>query len=167
MALSFLINPHPLASYRTGFMNRIANTTQVGNSVFYVKGMPHSFGSIKSKIVICYNESKRLEIAQSRKLKVLEAQKLRKDGEKIEESFEMYLTPTGRVRTDVLEREEEFDGYSCIFCTKNISDKEAIRLYFDKDIIERAFRTLKGVSNIRPTRFWLAKQVKAHVLMPI
>ena len=40
-----------------------------------------------------------------------------------------------------------------------------VRLYFDKDIVERAFKTLKGVSNLRPIRFWLKKQVEAHVFI--
>lgn len=142
-----------------GAMSHISNMVQVENSTFYVKGVSHSFGSIKGKMVICYNKSKRLEIVQSRRLKILESQKLRKEGKKIEESFEVYLTPTGRIRDDVLEKEEEFDGYSCIFCTKNISDKHVVRLYFDKDIIEKAFRTLKGISNVRPIRFWLNKRV--------
>ena len=150
---------------KTGDMNRISNMVQVGSSVFYVKGMPHSFGSIKGKLVICYNESKKLGITQSRRLQILEAQKLKNENKVIEENVEMYLTPKGRIRTDVLEKEEELDGYSCIFCTKNISDKEIIRLYFDKDIIEKAFKTLKGVSNIRPVRFWLKKQVKSHVFI--
>ena len=150
---------------QAGSISHVSNMVQVGNSVFYVKGVPHSFGSIKGKLIICYNESKKMEIAQSRRLKILESQKLKKEGKKIEESLDIYLTPTGRIRNDVLEKEEEFDGYSCIFCTKNISDKNVVRLYFDKDIIEKAFRTLKGVSNIRPIRFWLAKQVKAHVFI--
>ena len=60
---------------------------------------------------------------------------------------------------------EEFDGYTCIFSTKNITDKDMVRLYFDKDIIEKAFRTLKGVSNLRPIRCWLKKRVKAHVFI--
>ena len=43
--------------------------------------------------------------------------------------------------------------------------KDMVRLYFDKDVIEKAFRTLKGISNIRPIRFWLNKRVKAHVFI--
>ena len=40
-----------------------------------------------------------------------------------------------------------------------------VRLYFDKDIIERAFKTLKGVSNLRPIRCWLKTRVKAHIFI--
>ena len=65
-----------------------------------------------------------------------------------------------------MEKEEELDGYMCLFCTrKSLSVKEMVTLYFDKDVIEKAFRTLKGVSNIRPVRFWLSKRVKAHVFI--
>ena len=103
---------------------------------------------------------------ESRRIKILKAQELRKEGKEIDENFKKYLTPTGRVRDDVLKKEEELDGYSCLFCTKKtVSEKELVRLYFDKDVIEKAFRTLKGVSNIRPIRFWLSNRVKAHVFI--
>ena len=60
---------------------------------------------------------------------------------------------------------EEFDGYSCIFCTKNLSDEDMVRLYFDKDVVERAFKTLKGVTNLRPIRHWLYKRVISHIFI--
>ena len=123
-------------------------------------------GTVTGKLAICYNESKGLEARESRRIKILEAQELRKEDKEVDESFKKYLTPTGRIRNDVLKKEEELDGYMCLFCTKkSISEKEIVRLYFNKDIIEKAFRTLKGVSNIRPVRFWLSNRVKAHVFI--
>jgi transposase len=38
-----------------------------------------------------------------------------------------------------------------------------LSLYFDKDLVEKAFRSLKGVTQLRPIRHWLADRVRAHV----
>ena len=147
-------------------INNISNRVKVNKSIFYTVGIPHMFGTVTGKLAICYNESKGLETRESRRIKILEAQALRKESKEVDESFKKYLTPTGRIKKDVLKKEEELDGYMCLFCTKkSISEKEMVRLYFDKDIIEKAFRTMKGVSNIRPIRFWLSNRVKAHVFI--
>ena len=39
-----------------------------------------------------------------------------------------------------LAQAEEFDGYSCIFCTRRLPEDQMLSLYFDKDIVEKAFR---------------------------
>ena len=147
-------------------INSISNMVKIGESTFYVEELPYSFGSIKGKMALCYNESKKLDATESRRLRVLEAQRLKREGKKVDENLEKYLTPTGRIRESLLEEKEELDGYMCLFCTKkSIPPKEMVRLYFDKDVIERAFKTLKGVSNIRPVRFWLNQRVRSHVFI--
>lgn len=146
-------------------LSQISNMVHLGKSNFYVKGLSHSFGSVRGKLAICYNESKRVEVLERRRERILEAQELKKKNKKIDKSLERFLTLQGRIRNDVIKEEEEFDGYTCIFSTKNIPDKEMVRLYFDKDIIEKAFKTLKGVSNLRPIRCWLKERVKAHVFI--
>jgi transposase len=40
-----------------------------------------------------------------------------------------------------------------------------LALYFDKDLVEKAFRSLKGITQLRPVRHWLAERVHAHVLL--
>ena len=60
---------------------------------------------------------------------------------------------------------EEFDGYSCIFCTRPLPQDQMLRLYFDKDLVEKAFRSLKGITQLRPVRHWLAEHVHAHVFL--
>ena len=145
-------------------LSQISNMAYFGESSFYVKGLSHSFGSIRGKLAICYNESRRVEILERRRKRILEAQKLKKNNKKIDKDLEKFLTFQGRIRNDVIKEEEEFDGYTCIFSTKNIPDKEMVKLYFDKDIIEKAFRTLKGASNLRPIRCWLKNRSKLMYL---
>lgn len=43
--------------------------------------------------------------------------------------------------------------------------EEMVRLYFDKDIVEKAFRCLKGITQLRPIRHWLYNRVTAHVMI--
>jgi len=40
-----------------------------------------------------------------------------------------------------------------------------VSIYFDKDLVEKAFRSLKGVIKLRPIRHWLHNRVIAHVLI--
>ncbi len=40
-----------------------------------------------------------------------------------------------------------------------------IRLYFDKDVVEKAFRCIKGITQLRPIRHWLYNRVIAHVMI--
>jgi transposase len=40
-----------------------------------------------------------------------------------------------------------------------------VHTYFDKDVIEKAFRSIKGVVGLQPIRHWLARRVTAHVFV--
>jgi transposase len=57
----------------------------------------------------------------------------------------------------------KYAGYSLVFHNTGHADMEVIKKYFDKDIVERAFKTLKGPLSLRPIRVWLRTHVQAHV----
>lgn len=54
-------------------------------------------------------------------------------------------------------------GYSFIYHNTDMDDADAIRKYFDKDIVERAFKQMKGILNLRPVRVWMRSHIEAHV----
>jgi hypothetical protein len=54
-------------------------------------------------------------------------------------------------------------GYTLIFHNTNYESNEVVRKYYDKDIIERAFKQLKGVLNLRPIRLWLTDHIEGHL----
>ena len=143
----------------------ISNRVIINKNIFYVQTINHKIGKFKGKLAICYNDRKRQDIREFRYDEITNAQNLLSQNKNIKEGLKKYLTPSGRLRRIELEKSEEFDGFSCIFCTNDISDKEMIKLYFDKDIIEKAFRTLKGITNLRPIRHWLYNRVTAHVFI--
>lgn len=59
--------------------------------------------------------------------------------------------------------ELKYLGYSLLFNNTDVTDKEAVQQYFDKDIIEKSFREIKGVLSLRPIRVWLLRHVEAHI----
>jgi transposase len=40
-----------------------------------------------------------------------------------------------------------------------------VSTYFDKDLVEKSFRSLKGVIKLRPIRHWLYNRVIAHIFI--
>lgn len=58
---------------------------------------------------------------------------------------------------------DPFIGYSLIYHNTDDSSPEIVKKYFDKEIVERSFRQIKGVLNLRPIRVWLKNHVEAHI----
>ena len=54
-------------------------------------------------------------------------------------------------------------GYSLIYHNTKYSSAEVVRRYYDKDMVERAFKQLKGVLSLRPIRVWLSNHVEGHI----
>jgi len=54
-------------------------------------------------------------------------------------------------------------GYTLIYHNTKFESTEVVRKYYDKDIIERAFKQLKGVLNLRPIRVWLTNHIEGHL----
>lgn len=54
-------------------------------------------------------------------------------------------------------------GYSLIYHNTKYTSEEVVRRYYDKEMIERAFKQLKGVLSLRPIRVWLSNHVTGHI----
>lgn len=67
----------------------------------------------------------------------------------------------------IAEKEDGSDmkyvGYSLVYHTTKYTASEVIKKYFEKDIVERAFKTIKGPLSLRPIRVWLRRHVESHV----
>lgn len=62
------------------------------------------------------------------------------------------------------ELDSNFDiGYSLIFHNTKYSPKDVVKKYYEKEIIERAFKQIKGILNLRPIRVWLKDHVEGHI----
>lgn len=61
---------------------------------------------------------------------------------------------------------EELDGKYCLMSTdKNIECNDILNAYFEKDEIEKAFRYMKQITKLHPTRCWLENHVRMHVFI--
>ncbi len=68
------------------------------------------------------------------------------------------------IETGTYSKEEvKFLGYSLIYHTTGLSDKEVVKIYYEKDIVEKAFREIKSSINLHPIRKYRMSHIKAHV----
>jgi transposase len=144
----------------------IKKRIKLNHSIFYVFSQEYEIEDTKGTLLICYNDQKAKDIRESRYDEVKNAQELNKNGEQIKSGLEKYFYANGNINYKVITQEEEFDGISFVFSTKKMRTDEIMRLYFhDKDIIEKAFQSLKGIVKIRPIRHWLYNRVRSHIFI--
>ncbi len=138
---------------------------RVGHTVFYTCLRSYQLDGVRGKLALCLNERHQRDARESRRDEILHAQKLLAQGKSIKPGLERFFDRRGRLLAGQLAEAEEFDGYSCVFCTRSLPQDKMLSLYFDKDVVEKAFRSLKGITQLRPIRHWLAERVHAHVFV--
>lgn len=143
------------------FENRI----RLNETIFYVMPRSYAIDGVRGTLALCFNEQQRRDLKESRYDELTHAQHLLKDQKTIKAGLEKYFDRKGEIFKVPLIEAEEFDGYSLIFCTRPIPQEQMVRLYFDKDLVEKAFHSLKGIANLRPVRHWLYNRVVAHVFI--
>lgn len=143
-----------------------SNRIRLKNAIFYVIEQPYTHGEINGKIAISFNEQLKKDLKESRYDDISNAKKLLMEEKEIKTGLNSLFDKNGNILVEELEKREEFEGYFCLFTTKaSISKFDMVSIYFDKDLIEKAFRSLKGVIKLRPIRHWLHNRVIAHVLI--
>lgn len=144
---------------------QIENRVKMSKNTFYVIGRRYKINDISGKILICYNKKMKEDIRESRYDEIIHAQKQLKAGKGIKEGLGKYLTDEGELNKKAISEGEELDGYSCLFCTKELPNHIVIKRYFEKDLVEKAFRSLNGVASLRPIRHWLYDRVVGHIFI--
>jgi transposase len=143
----------------------LSDRVQLNKTTFYVTTRPYAIQQVKGILHLCFNARQQVDLRDSRREDIVDAQQRLHGGKAIKSGLEKYFDKKNNVIPDVLNEAEEFDGYSCIFSTRVLEKSELVSLYFDKDVVEKAFRTLKGVVKLQPIRHWLASRVVAHVFI--
>lgn len=144
---------------------QLPNRQRVGQTVFYTCLRSYQLGGVRGHLALAFNERLQRDARESRRDEVLYAQELLAQDKSIKPGLKRFFDPRGRLLPTQLARVEEFDGYSCIFCTRSLPQDKMLSLYFNKDLVEKAFRSLKGITQLRPVRHWLAERVHAHVFI--
>jgi transposase len=146
-------------------MMKLPHRHRVGQTVFYARFQPYQIDGVRGRLALCLNERQQRDARESRRDEIVYAEKLLAQGKSIKPGLERFFDAQGRLLRAKLAESEEFDGYSCIFCTRAMPADRMLSLYFDKDLVEKAFRSLKGITQLRPIRYWLAEHVRAHVFV--
>lgn len=141
------------------------NRVKLNKTIFYVISVEHAIGEIRGRLLFCFNEHLKKEIKESRYDEIENAQQLISEGKSIKSELENFLSKNGELLHNKINSAEEFDGYSCIFTTTNLTNSVIVKTYFDKDLVEKSFQSLKGVIKLRPIRHWLYNRVIAHVMI--
>lgn len=143
----------------------LANRIKLKKTIFYVVSIPYQQGTVKGTLAICFNEQQKKDLRESRYDEILYAQQLKSENKKVKTGMEKFLSKSNQIINKTVLEAEEFDGYSCIFTTAPLSNEEMVRLYFDKDVVEKAFRSIKGIVRLQPIRHWLYNRVISHVFI--
>jgi transposase len=143
----------------------LENRVQLKETTFYVTPRPYALNRVKGTLYLCFNARKQVDLRDWRREEIVLAQKRIAEGKTIKSGLQRYFDRRGKLKADVLNQDEEFDGYSCIFSTRPLDSEKLVHLYFDKDTVEKAFRALKSVIKLQPVRHWLAHRVVAHVFI--
>jgi len=143
----------------------LADRVQLNKTTFYVTTRSYALNRVKGNLYLCFNPRKQVDLRDSRREEIVQARERLREGNTIKAGLEEYFDKHGNVILKVLDQVEEFDGYSCIYSTRPMAKAELVRLYFDKDLVEKAFRSLKGVVRLQPIRHWLSQRVIAHVFI--
>ena len=143
----------------------INSRVQLSKTSMYALSINHQIGRVKGVLIFCYNSKMKTAIQESRYDEIQSAQARLKKGKNIKEGLKKYFDKKGEVMQDKLSNAEELDGYSCIFSTKLMGNDEVVKIYFEKDLVEKAFQNLKGVIALRPIRHWLYDRVEGHIFV--
>ncbi|MCL4557031.1 MAG: IS1634 family transposase [Deltaproteobacteria bacterium] len=146
-------------------MIRFENRIKTGKNIFYVVSQRYRIGTVGGKLLICYKNLRKQEIRESRYDEITHAEKQLRAGKRIKGGLEKYFNRNHQLNKTLLGEAEEFDGYSCLFCTKEMSKELIIKRYFEKDLVEKAFRNLNGIISLRPIRHWLYDRVVGHIFI--
>lgn len=144
---------------------RVGNRVHVNQSNFYCREIKFTHGLSPGRLIICFNRKRAQLQEESRFDEIEEAQIRLAKNETIKPDIQQYFGKDGRLLNARLTEAAKFDGISLIFTNTKIDLDEVVQGYFDKDVVEKAFQSLKGVVNLRPVRHWLYNRVEAHVFI--
>jgi len=141
------------------------NRVRLKKTIFYAIAHPYTIADVPGKLVMCLNEQQRKDLRESRYDEIHNAQRLLQQGKMIKQGLDRYFDSNSNVILKEVNKAEKYDGYSVIFTTAGLAKDQIVKMYFDKDLVEKAFQSLKGVTKLRPIRHWLYNRVTAHVFI--
>lgn len=144
---------------------QLKNRIRLKNTILYCTKQKYTYGKIKGHLVLCYNEEKARINKEKRIDEIYKAQEKIRKHKEVSEGIKEYFNSDNIINEKAILEAQRYDGYSVIFSTKDILIEEIVKPYFEKDRVEKAFRSLKSILGLKPIRHWLEERVKAHVFI--
>ncbi len=143
----------------------VQNRVRLQNATFYAKKLAYKHGDADGWLVVCFNEKQKQETKERRYDEIDHAIEQITNKEPVKkQGIVKYLDGT-KIRYSRVEEAEKYDGISAIFSTKDLTAREIVKAYFEKDRIEKAFRCMKSILEVDKIRFWLSERVEAHIFV--
>jgi len=133
-------------------------------ATFYVKKKMYPIDGIDGYLAVCLNEKEKQAIRERRYDEIGHALRQIEEKKGIKEGLKKYISGN-KVNYKAVALAERYDGISVIFSTRDLSEEEMVKGYFEKDKVEKSFRCMKGLLEMDKVRFWLANRVKGHIFV--
>jgi len=144
------------------------DTCELSSVFVHAREIKREWADLPVRMIICQDKPLRHQIQQNRYYELKEALEKLKTGVRIKKGLRKYIKKvngTPQIDYKAVEESETFDGIYIVITNTDYSKEKVIKKYFDKDIIEKSFESLKSTLSIQPVRHWLLRRVKAHVFI--
>jgi len=139
------------------------------SSVFiYAKEVePEVVWEKSARLIVCLNTSLREQIRQRRYREIKKAVEKLKKGIRIKKGLKEYIRGDEKPQIDYekVRESEKHDGLYIVMTTTDFPPEEVVKKYFDRDLIEKSFYSLKSILSVQPVRHWLTGRVRAHIFI--
>jgi len=153
-----------ILSKKEEFM-QLKNRVRLKNTILYCIQHKYNYGKVSGQLVICFNEDKARINKEKRIDLINKAQVLIKQKKILSEEIKSFFNADFTINETAIREAQKYDGYSVIFSTKKLSIDEIVKSYFEKDKVEKAFRSMKSILGLKPIKHWLEERVKSHIFI--
>ena len=144
---------------------QLKNRVRLKNTILYCIQKKYNYGSVKGQLVLCFNEEKARINKEKRIDQINKAKLLLQQKKPISEGIKKFFRDDFIIDENAIRDAQQYDGYSVIFSTKKLPVEEIVKPYFEKDKVEKAFRSMKSILGLKPIKHWLEERVKSHIFI--
>jgi len=132
----------------------------------HTREITDKWAEIPVRMIICVNRPLREQIRQNRYYELQEAVERLKRGSAIKKGLKKYIREDKKeIDYQAVKEGEKYDGIYIVITTTDLPTEKVVQKYFERDMIEKSFRSLKSTLSIQPVRHWLWRRVKAHIFI--
>lgn len=143
---------------------KLKNRIRLQSAVLYCVRQKFRYRENSGQLILCFNEKTARTNKEKRIDNLCKAKEILDEGKAIPSGVKKYFKNKD-INEKALLQAQKYDGYSVIFSTKKLTIEETVKAYFEKDVVEKAFRSLKSILGLKPIRHWLEERVTAHVFI--